>query len=83
MQIGFQSKCSNISAEGLHFSAFHSHRLQCKKYHNRPEESTPVVDGLITLIAFFCFLLNEGVYYVINTQKKEVAISKPALARAP
>ena len=23
MQIGFQSKCSNISAEGLHFSAFH------------------------------------------------------------
>ena len=23
MLIGFQSKCSNISAEGLHFSAFH------------------------------------------------------------
>ena len=26
----FQSKCSNISAEGLHFSAFHSVRLSVR-----------------------------------------------------
>ena len=29
MPIGFQSKCSNISAEGLHFSAFHCSSCSC------------------------------------------------------
>ena len=57
MQIGFQSKCSNISAEGSHFSAFHL-------LGERPLSR----DEAIMLLIFPIMLFHNALEYVLLCQ---------------